>query len=452
MKLFLSVLFSCLLHLASAQLTIQNGTYWKVSGNTYTVLQNVSLVNNGNLVMDDGSFKFTGSNNTVISGNQSTTFTDIILEKNAVNKVMLQRNINIENRLTFVSGLFDLNNFDIALSKNGLLIGENESSRVIGTNGGNIKISDFLTAPVAVNPGNLGAIITSTQNLGSIEIRRSHQSQATAGGPNSVLRRYDISPTNNSNLNATLRFNYFDAELNGLTESNLVLWRSPDLTNWSNENFTSRSVSTNYVEKTGIPSFSAWILSNSGNALPVTGLHLSGRWKNNVSELNWTTFTEYSNSHFEIERKYSTENDFTVTGRKYSAHIDGNSQLPTAYQNTDATAVANHGNIFYRLKQVDRDGKFIYSNIISINPTAAKRFIEKLYPTVAVQQSIYVQVGNANLSNMQVSLYDMNGKLYFTKKLNYSSQWIALPTLANGIYRMQFEGAEWKQQLSFVKQ
>ena len=174
-KILLFSIAICMVHLLQAQLTIQNGTYWKVSGNTYTVLNDVDLVNNGNLVMDDGFFKFTGGNNTVISGNQPTTFTDIILEKNAVNKVMLQRNINIENRLTFVSGFFDLNNFDIALSKNGLLIGENENSRVIGANGGKIKISDFLTAPVAVNPGNLGAIISSTQNPGSVSIQRGHQ-------------------------------------------------------------------------------------------------------------------------------------------------------------------------------------------------------------------------------------------------------------------------------------
>ena len=159
------------------------------------------------------------------------------------------------------------NNIDLGAT--GAVNGESETSRLIGFAGGYIQIINTLNAPSSANPGNLGAIITSPQNLGSTTIRRGEQSQANGGGAgSSILRYYDISPATNSGLNATLRFSYFNAELNGLDENTLVLWRSPDNISWSNQGFTTRNTITNYVEKTGIDAFSRWTLSATSNPLP----------------------------------------------------------------------------------------------------------------------------------------------------------------------------------------
>jgi Secretion system C-terminal sorting domain len=117
----------------------------------------------------------------------------------------------------------------------------------------------------AVNPGNLGAVITSAQNLGSTTIRRGHiaASNVVASKP-SINRYFDITPTNNTGLNATLRFNYFDAELNGRTEAWLGLWRSNDNGNtWTGAGFGTRDAVANFVQQTGINSFSRWTLSDN---------------------------------------------------------------------------------------------------------------------------------------------------------------------------------------------
>jgi hypothetical protein len=60
---------------------------------------------------------------------------------------------------------------------------------------------------------------------------------------------YNILPTNNTNLNATVRFKYFNGELNGLNENSLVFFKSNDGINWSVLGFTSRDTVTNFVEK-----------------------------------------------------------------------------------------------------------------------------------------------------------------------------------------------------------
>ena len=124
---------------------------------------------------------------------------------------------------------------------------------------------------------NLGAFISSTKNLGNTVIRRGHQSQIIGGGnSNSLLRYYDITPVNNIDLNATLRFQYFDAELNGLTENNTVLFKKVNNFSWVNQGFTTRSAAANYVIKNGIADFYRWTISAPNvpgrSQQPVTGI------------------------------------------------------------------------------------------------------------------------------------------------------------------------------------
>ena len=455
MKKIIYIFAACIFSVpASAQLIVQSGATLYLSGNALITLQDVNLVNDGTItVAANGRFSFTGITNSSISGTQQPAFNELEIAKTGTNKLLLQRAIDVNGKIVFTSGLIDLNNNNINLGNTAFLENENENSRVIGSNGGQLIIATTLNAPAAANPANLGAIISSSQNLGAVTIRRGHQSQTNGYAQgNSVLRYFDILPANNTGLNATLRFQYYDAELNALTENSLLFWKSLNTTIWSQQGFSSRDVTANYVELTGINDFSRWTLSSPGNPLPVTGLALSGRWKNNASYLSWTTLAEYNNNYFDIERKYTEENNFIAVGRKNSAYADGNSQYYTGYNWIDATAVANKGAIQYRLKQFDRNWQFKYSNIIVIKPDAALVFIETIYPTIVVKNSLYVQTGNINVKDMQVQLFDMQGRLYLNKQMDYQSQWLPLPELAAGMYRVIIRSGEWSYKGSFIRQ
>src|SRR4030095_8584173 len=107
---------------------------------------------------------------------------------------------------------------------------------------------------------------------GSTTIRRGHQSQPIPSA-GSIFRYYDILPTNNNSLNATFRFQYFDAELNGFNENTIVMWKSPDNINWTNQGFTVRNTIANYVEQSGIADFSRWTLSDDIAARPLISVN-----------------------------------------------------------------------------------------------------------------------------------------------------------------------------------
>lgn len=333
----------------------------------------------------------------------------------------------------------------------GMLNGEDENSRITGINGGEVSITDTLNAPAALNPGNMGAVITSSQNLGVTTIERGHFPQTALGESGVSIHRYfDIAPASNAGLNATLRIYYFDAEKNALDENNFVLWKSPDNVTWTDMGQSSRDAIANYVEQPGLDDFSRWTLSLMG-ALPVTGMELAGIWKNNAAYLNWITLTEYRNSHFTIQRKYEDEFDFRAIGREHSAHADGNARSATKYVWKDV-ADNNKGAIQYRLQQHDIDGRATYSNVIVLKPKSSLLFIEKMFPTIVVKHQVYIRTGNRNIEKMQVSIYDMKGRLIMKKELNYQSQWLNLPQISAGNYKMFIRSGAYHWEGSFVKE
>ena len=226
---------------------ISSGTFLRTSEASFIVSENTSLINDGNLQQASGAFKFTGDRDAFVSGKNASTFARLIISKSGTARLKLQQHIAVTGELNFSGGLLDLTDFTIDLGATGLLTGENEMTHTIGKKG-YIQIVTDLNAPNSSNPGNLGAIFTSTQNLGSTIVRRGHQLQANLNGEG-VLRYYDVRPSNRIGFNTTLRFSYFNSELRRHDENNLTIWQSPDNSRWTNLGFTTRNITTNYVEK-----------------------------------------------------------------------------------------------------------------------------------------------------------------------------------------------------------
>ncbi|MFC2188629.1 beta strand repeat-containing protein, partial [Fulvivirgaceae bacterium LMO-SS25] len=155
-----------------------------------------------------------------------------------------------------LEGNLDLNGQTVTLGEDITL--DESAGRFFGSTG-ELTTTRTLGSLTAENIGGMGATITTSTNLGSTTITRTHGSQ-TKGTANSILRSYNIVPTTNTSLDATLVFNYVDGELNSLNESSLSLHRSTDGgTNWTNEGGTVNE-SGNTASLTGIDAFSLWAL------------------------------------------------------------------------------------------------------------------------------------------------------------------------------------------------
>jgi len=120
-----------------------------------------------------------------------------------------------------------------------------------------------IRAPIGLNVAGIGAVLTTATNLGNTEIRRGHTLQSGLNGGTSIKRYFDITPTTNTGLDATLVLKYDDSDLNGKPEPSLKLFKSTNSgATWLYQ-IGSVNVSTNEITLSGIPSFSRWSSDSS---------------------------------------------------------------------------------------------------------------------------------------------------------------------------------------------
>jgi trimeric autotransporter adhesin len=119
-----------------------------------------------------------------------------------------------------------------------------------------------------------------------------------------------------------------------------------------------------YVLQANISSFSSFYFGTANFVLPLDLLTFTGSLQNNATTLlKWQTENEVNTSYFEIERS-SDGNSFNKIGTVSAA---GNNTSVLDYSFTD-NDVANQPSlvVYYRLKMVDINGAFKYSNVITI--------------------------------------------------------------------------------------
>ena len=422
----------CCLPQASMQITA--GTSIKLTSGVVLNLNSTNLIVNGTLQQSagDGTFIFTGSLPSTISGTSLPVFDKLVLAVGTGNTLSLQNDVNVISQLGFTSGLLDLNNHNISLGSTGLLMGESDSSRIIGPFGGKVMATAALNAPSMQNPGNLGALITSAQDLGSTTISRGHQSQAIGGTGASILRYFDIAPTNDVSLNASLRQQYFDSELNGFDASSLQVWTSPDNINWTNLGFTDRDTGFHYVDLTGIGSFSRWTLSSpTGIPLPLTYIFFNASCGSGQVNIQWETAQQINTKVFEVERS-ANGSPWQVIG---SVPAAGYSDIENSYIFTDNYPLP--GNNDYRIAEYDIDGRPNYTQVINSSCGIGDAF--SLWPNPA-SSTVWLIISTANYTKAEIRLYDARGAKVLVKETNLFSgnnQFsLNLASLAQGTYEL----------------
>lgn len=419
----------------SAQVTITPGAELHITGNGLLTLHNTGLINNGTFNTGTSVVLFTGSANSSIQGGMPVIFYELHINKDPGNSVVLLRSITANNRVSFISGLLNLQNHNLTLNSTGFLNNENEESRITSSASGRVTAIANLNAPQAANPGNLGAIISSAQNLGNVEIMRGHTSQVNASGHGASIRRYfDITPTNNNNLNATLRFRYLDEELNGLNEDMLSMFRSEDNTTWTPQGFNTRNKSENWVEKTLINSFSRWTLSTIGNALPIQFTLFNIKCQEGTNVITWNTAQEQNSHRFDVQRSADGV-QWTVIG---SIPAAGTSATEKSYSYTDANPSRDH---LYRIAGVDKDGSVKYTSLL--RSSCASKDVFKLWPS-PTRGNVFINIVTDAASTAVVRVFNSTGALIKQQSariLQGSNQLsIDLGNVPNGVYNVS---AEW---------
>ena len=149
------------------------------------------------------------------------------------------------------------------------------------------------------------------------------------------------------------------------------------------------------------------IPTGSVAVLPVSNLNLSGVRKQNDILLSWKSENEINLNRYEVEYS-TTANDFKYGGFKVA--------LNGTVNNYDFTLNNYTASFYYvRLKAIDNNGKFSYSNIVSVKLLRSGEI--KIYPTPATS-FVNIEFSNSEKANYTVQLIDEAGKLLKTAFVN----------------------------------
>ncbi|MGB8191233.1 MAG: T9SS type A sorting domain-containing protein [Chitinophagaceae bacterium] len=180
-----------------------------------------------------------------------------------------------------------------------------------------------------------------------------------------------------------------------------------------------------------------------GSPLPVTLLFFNAKAGNKQTVLTWATAQEINSHHFEIERSTNAIHFETLK----TVMAAGNSSHQKNYSAVDSFPVA--GVNFYRLKQVDNNGKACYSAIVGIHQMNEMNVL--LYPNPA---SDVITLQRSDVSeNGTLEIFNTSGKLLKRLVLpaGTATERIALNEYASGTYVIRVKTASQELVMRFVK-
>ena len=178
-----------------------------------------------------------------------------------------------------------------------------------------------------------------------------------------------------------------------------------------------------YIESgTAISSFSPFTFgSGTGdeNPLPVTWLSFSGQVIDGSANLEWSTAAEVNNEGFYVEKSTNGE-DWTSTG-----FVSGNGTTSSV----SSYKFADRGIYFkyYRLRQVDTDGKEDFSKVISLNTHMSDSEIR----LVKNKGQVGLYYEGANATSTLVGIYALDGRMLFSQHVELSNGMNIIPYSTN---------------------
>jgi len=183
--------------------------------------------------------------------------------------------------------------------------------------------------------------------------------------------------------------------------------------------------------------------------LPITLVDFTAAALGSQVRLSWQTTSEINNDHFEVERSA----DARTFNWLLSVAGLGDSQLLQDYQAIDAAPLP--GVNYYRLKQVDKDGRSQWSGIVSVNMNrAAGAPSVRLYPN-PVSQVLYITITSTQELNSALHIYNAAGTRVISRSepliKGQNDLSVNVNTLAPGVYFCQFDGLNGTVR-SFVKE
>lgn len=399
------------------------------------------LINNGT-IQGSGIISFEGAGAQCLT---TGTYSNITLD-NTADEINLEGNTTITGTLTLTNGNLVLGEYDLIISSGGAISGGGSSSYVQTINQN--SSGGALQMEVANGAGNVTFPIGTSSytpfsmiNLGTtgdfaIRVFDDTYINGTSGAvittAEEVDKTWDVTALGSGyNTTITIQWNSGD-EVGTFDRTDMFISRNGADGIWRKllAGINASGSDPYTASVSGVNSFSQIGGGSGSSSLPVQLLSFKGYNSDKDIILEWTTASELENEKFEIERSTDAYN-FNKIGTEDGR---GTTNEQSDYRHVDERP--NNGSNYYRLKQVDFDGSYEYSEIVKVdhfsladrpivypNPFSDNltlQFPEKISGSVFIELYTLAgdQIANTSVQNPAKTIYlqnmmDLPAGIYF---------------------------------------
>ncbi len=161
---------------------------------------------------------------------------------------------------------------------------------------------------------------------------------------------------------------------------------------------------------------------STNSSLPVTFSSFYATKNGSDVQLSWSTAQEFNNNNFEIQRSTDGSN-WTVIALVMGM---GTTTTTTRYSYTDKNMTA--ATVYYRIRQVDMDGKFEYTDVKTIHSNEAAA-VAKIY---AANNMVNIEFNAATTGTVTARMFNTNGQLVAEQRFQQAQYRITLNTYGKG--------------------
>ena len=164
--------------------------------------------------------------------------------------------------------------------------------------------------------------------------------------------------------------------------------------------------------------------------LPVELSAFSARLAGDAVLLNWATASETNNEGFFVERSFDANN------WEFAGFVPGHGNSLEARQYSFADGAVFSGTAYYRLKQIDFDGRFEFSKVVSVHRNAAAGSLS-IFPNPTANYLHF----DEDLAG-EIKVYNLTGQLLYRQKLTSPVGGVEVSSLKNGQYILVVTGSD----------
>ena len=166
------------------------------------------------------------------------------------------------------------------------------------------------------------------------------------------------------------------------------------------------------------------------SALPVDIIYFTGKLNGNNLNLNWEVGAEFNLLNYEVESSFN--------GTNFNKIATVEAKNMHTYSYTQSAEEIRGRRVYYRIKKVDKNGKYTYSEVFTIHIPLNTKFT--VYPNPA-KGFISINLSNITAISSQLTITDLAGKIVLSKTITTQNGNVLVSTnnLVNGVYFVQLK-------------